>query len=246
MAKRQGLNATLSYQRGNKRYAIRLRIDSISYSVKQIAEETQGRMYRTFYPHYRTQAPFAINALLNGHEEYRTMNNWFAEYAKYALTVSYNDSVWPEMSVEIPTRNFVRSGIPVGTFEWGDKIGKALWTQTIQFETTKEPGDKKPKLSSFSGDQAKVRDGSSAYYYPSGNQLNANDKPVGTYATVPKNLSLQNLQSLVKDGTIKFKDADGNDVTEDALSSFLGLNVQVLGTYIAGDMTAAELEELLR
>ena len=202
MAKRQGLNATLSYPRGNKRYAIRLRIDSISYSVKQIAEETQGRTYRTFYPHYRTQAPFAINALLNGHKEYRTMNNWFAEYALYALSVSYEDSIWPEMSVEIPTRNFVRSGIPVGTFEWGDKIGKALWTQTIQFETTKEPGDKKPKLSSFSGDQAKVRDGSSAYYYPSSVQLNGSERPAGDYATVPSILDLPTLQSLIIDGTM--------------------------------------------
>lgn len=241
MTKRQGLNATLSYKRNNKTYAIRLRIDSISYSVKQIAEETQGRMYRTFYPHYRTQAPFAINALLNGHEEYRTMNNWFAEYAKHALTVSYNDGVWPEMSVNIPVRNFVRAGIPVGTFEWGDKIGKALWTQTIQFETTREPGDKVPKTSSFTNEQAKVRDASSAYYYPSGTQLNGTDKPSGDYATVPKNLNLSTLQALVKDGTLKFKNADETAVTAETLASFLGLNVKVGDVLVPSNTPAMAL-----
>ena len=251
MAKRQGLNSTLSYKQGTKTYAIRLRVDSVTYSVRQIAAETQGRTYRTFYPHFRTQAPFAINALLNGHEEYRTMNNWFAEYASYALSVSYNDGLWPEMSVNVPSRNFVRSGIPVGTFEWGDRIGKALWSQTIQFETTKEAGDNTFKTSTFDGTQAGVRDPSTLYYYPSATQLSGNAKPTGYYPTVPEKLDFPKLQALVQNGTVDLYYQDGTAVTADGLSEFLGYDeanaitnvtdVSVLGTVLSSDTPLAAI-----
>ena len=154
------------------------------------------------------------------------MNNWFAEYAKYSLSVSYNDGSWPEMTVEVPSRNFTKCGIPVGIFEWGDKIGKALWTQTIQFETTREKGDKAFKTSTFSGTQASKNERTSLYYYPSGTQLNGNQLPKGSYATVPKQLKLQTLQNLVTNGTLIYYDDQGKLVTEDNLSIYLGLNVQ--------------------
>ena len=194
---RAGLNTVLSYPKKDGISAIRLRTNIITYNVRQIAAETQGRTYRTFYPHLRTQTQFGIGVLLKGHDEYETMNNWFAEYAKYSLSYTYEKGSWPKMKIDVNAQNFHRTGIPVGVFEWGDRVGAMLWTPLITFETASEPGDKAVNISQFDDVTAKIEDPNAAYYYPSGKQLKNNEIPSGQFPTAPQIVSLATLQSAV-------------------------------------------------
>jgi hypothetical protein len=221
---RKGLNTTLSYARGNTTSAIRLRTNIITYDVRQVAAESQGRTYRTFYPHRRTQAQFAIGILLKGYDEYETMNNWFGSYAKYALSKSYENAEWPRMNVAVPSRNFSRVGIPLGVFEWGDHVGSMMWTPLLVFETTKEPGDSAVNFSQFNDATSKLREPESAYYYPNGNQLNNNDAPIGDYVKAPPAFNVQTLQAVVN-GSMTQSSADSFEDPSGTENSSLGSKI---------------------
>jgi hypothetical protein len=204
--KRQGLNSEISYVRYGTRRVFRLRTRGITYALNQVAEVSQGRVSKAVYPHRLSQAPFAIQVDLKGHEEYRQFNNWLAEYARYALTITADSGSMPEMTVSVPKRNFSRRGIPQGPIEWGDHLGSMLWSPVITFETTYEPGDAATKKSGVSaGDASGAFDPESRYFYPTSVQLNGSEAPTGTYARV---LGEKDLQALVSGG--QFTSADGS------------------------------------
>jgi len=200
MPPRSGLNTTLSYYDGTNLFnsAIRLRTASVTYEYAQVAQQTQGRTYKTFYPHLRSQAQFSIGILLKGYEEYRVMNNWFASYVKYSMTSTYENGVWPVMNVTVESRDFVRKGIPLGPFEWGDHIGSMVWTPTIVFQTVGEPGDDgKIYTSEFNDNLSSKNDSDSKFFYPAQPQLNGDDLSSNQYQTVSKPSTLSDLQKVV-------------------------------------------------
>lgn len=183
---RKGLNGTLSYVASGKTRSFKVRVRGITYALNQIADQSQGRLNRVVYPRRLSQAPFSIQIDLNGHKEYRDFNNWMGGYSKYVLTTAYERSAVPQMSVSVPVRNFSRKGVLQGPIEWGDHLGSMLWSPTITFETTFEPGDSKPPRSQedqYAATVASINDPTAEYYYPTGTQLSGSERPK-TYAKV--------------------------------------------------------------
>jgi len=114
------------------------------------------------------------------------------------MTSTYENGVWPVMNVTVESRDFVRKGIPLGPFEWGDHIGSMVWTPTIVFQTVGEPGDDgKIYTSEFNDNLSSKNDSDSKFFYPAQPQLNGDDLSSNQYQTVSKPSTLSDLQKVV-------------------------------------------------
>lgn len=181
--KRQGLNCTLSYMNGKTRKAYRVRANLLTHGMKIIFDESQARVRKAFYPHRLSSAQFMVGIELVGEVEQRSFTNWMAAYADFVLNPDLRFGEFPSMAVAIPSRNFLRKGVPLSGYEWSDAVGKMVWSTGLVFETAGEPGEKVPALSRVTG--MAMYDPDVRYFYPTGTQLGGSDTPPdGTYTQV--------------------------------------------------------------
>lgn len=180
---RRGLNATLSYQRGGSARVYRVRVDAIVHGTQMIAEESQARLRRAYYPHRVSTQQFGIRVILIGYKERKSFSNWLAAYASYALDPDVGGINYPTMSVIVPSREFSHRGIPLTGFEWGDKVGSMVFQPMVMFEAAYEPWDKaKPSVTRVENTwKAFAADDTVKYFYPFGTQLSGQDAPDGNY-----------------------------------------------------------------
>jgi hypothetical protein len=156
----------------------------IAHGMKVLFDESASRTRRAFYPHRLTSAQFALGIQLKGDEEYKSFSSWLASYADFILNVDLGFGEFPTMSVTIPSQNFMRFGVPLSGFEWGDKVGAMLWSPQVIFESAGEPLEFAPRMSSL-GNLGATVDKDVRYFYPSGQQLSGTQVPAdGTYTQV--------------------------------------------------------------
>lgn len=180
---RQGLNCTLSYMKGNTRKAYRVRANILTHGMRVIYDESQARVRKAFYPHRLSSAQFLVGVELVGEAEYSSFTNWMAAYADFVLDPNLRFGEFPSMAVSIPSRDFLRKGVPLTGYEWGDRVGAMVWSVGLTFETAGESGEKAPALSRVGG--AAQYDPDVRYFYPTGTQLGGSDTPPdGTYTQV--------------------------------------------------------------
>lgn len=181
---RQGLNTTLSYMSGKTRRSYQVRTNMIAHGMKVLFDESASRTHRAFYPHRLTSAQFALGIQLVGEDEYRSFSSWLATYADFILNIDLAFGEFPSMAVTVPSQNFMRKGVPLSGYEWGDRVGAMLWNPQIIFESAGEPLDIDPRLSRVEG-YSKTAGRDMRYFYPTGTQLSGNDVPAdGTYTKV--------------------------------------------------------------
>ncbi len=180
---RKGLNATLSYQRGGVTRKYRVRCKGVTHGTEMVAEESQARVRRAYYPHRVTTQQFSIQVILVGHDERKSLTNWLASYAAYVLNPDMGGLNYPVMSVTVPVRDFHQQGVPLTGFEWGDRVGSMVFEPTILFEPAHEPWDKtKPAVTRVEDTwQAFAKDDAVKYFYPFGTQLTGDQAPIGEY-----------------------------------------------------------------
>lgn len=180
---RKGLNATLTYQRGGVQRAYRVRCDMIAHGTQMVAEESQARLRRAYYPHRVSTQQFSIRVILIGYPERRSLSNWLASYSSFVLDPDISGINYPTMSVTVPSRDFSQRGVPLSGFEWGDHVGSMVFTPTITFEPAYEPWDKaKPAITRVEDTwQAFSKDDAVKYFYPFSTQLTGDNAPTGTY-----------------------------------------------------------------
>jgi hypothetical protein len=175
----------MSYTKDGTTRAYRVRAISFAHGLVQVADESHARTMRAYYPHRRSQAQFQVTLLLMGrrqihdHSEYERFNVWLKGYMDFLLDQDDQAEValFPRLTVSIPTRGFSRVGIPLGPLQWGEHVGSMLWTQTINFETTREPTDKDVPRSNFDNNGTD-KDRNSRFFYPgSKTTLNGNQRP---------------------------------------------------------------------
>lgn len=180
---RKGLNATLAYQRGGVQRAYRVRCDMIVHGTQMVAEESQARLRRAYYPHRVSTQQFSIRVILIGYPERRSLSNWLASYSSFVLDPDISGVNYPTMSITVPSRDFSQRGVPLSGFEWGDHVGAMVFTPTITFEPAYEPWDKaKPAITRVEDTwQAFSKDEAVKYFYPFSTQLTGDNAPTGTY-----------------------------------------------------------------
>lgn len=185
MRKRNGLNCSLTYNRGKTTCTYSVRANLVAHGMQVIYAESSARVRRVFYPHRLTYAQFALGVDLVGEDEFVSFSTWMANYADYAISLDLPVNGYPYMAVSIPSRRFLRYAVPLsGGFEWGDSVGLMLRTETVVFETVGQPGDKANQSpTSYATGQA-LKDATSKYFYPTGQQLSGSmSPPSATYST---------------------------------------------------------------
>lgn len=182
VGQRRGWNCTLSYLRGNVRYAYRLRVGRVVHGLNLIFDESTGRMSRAFYPHRLSNAQFSLGLILDGTRirrpgkpwahvptEYELFMSWLHDYMTYLLnqdTAVAGDL--PVMSVSVPKYDFFREGVPIGPVLFGDHVGSMIWTPALVFETTRdylEPASTSQIASKFLGGLTNL-DQEAQFFYP--------------------------------------------------------------------------------
>lgn len=183
---RQGLNCTLTYTREGRAYGYRVRAVGVSHGFTLLADESQARTRRAYYPKRLSPNPFGVQVQTRGYNEYKSLNSWLTSYASWILDPGLVSTADIFMSVSIPSRNFVRKGIPVQGIEFGDHVGSMLFQQQVVFVSLQDPADPDgftPSKFTFNVSQDVIND--VKYFYPSSIQLSGEDTPPsGSYTTV--------------------------------------------------------------
>lgn len=176
---RQGLNCTLSYERGGSEHTYRIRVETIRHGIAMVSEEAQARMVRAYYPHRVTTQRFYLGVLLKGYAEHKELSSWLMDYVSYAVDPDYA-GIFRSMNVVIPSREFIHKGIPLAGYHWGDKVGKILWGTTLEFEAAYEPwAQAQPDTSAIDNlDAVYEKEKAAKYWYPEGIQLSGGEQPV--------------------------------------------------------------------
>lgn len=176
---RQGLNATLSYERNNSNHEYRIRVNTITHGITMLGSESQARMVRSFYPHRVTTQRFFVGVLVKGYQEHKDLTNWLMSYVAYAIDPNHAGP-FRTMSIRIPSHDFSHRGIPLNGYQWGDKVGKIVWNTVLEFEAAYEPwAQAAPNTSGVDNlDAVYAKEKAAKYWYPEGVQLSGNMQPV--------------------------------------------------------------------
>ena len=171
---RRGLNCTLSYAKAEVSPAYRIRVSRVSYGFTVLAEESQARTTRAMYPRNRT-APteFGLMIDLPNRAERNSFNSYLMRYYEYILDAGNDSTTFSTMTVDMPSRNFRREGVPKNGAAFGARLGEMLWRPVLTFETAREPSDWTEifKSSITQLDLANNTDPATQFFYPTGVQL---------------------------------------------------------------------------
>lgn len=202
---RQGLNTTLSYSYAKTTYKFSVRTAQVAFGSQMVAGESQARTRRAYYPHQVSSVPFQLTLILNGYNERVAFSNYISDYITRVQDPSLSVSSFPTVQVTIPTRKFLRWGVPISGIAWGDHVGSMVWTPTVVFETHIDqslgdtPGDYK-WVSYYELDKSAIDQSPEIkYFYPSGTQLSGNQVP--DPSAYDKVTSIQTIQEIISGGT---------------------------------------------
>lgn len=173
---RQGLNCLLGYSDGKKTRTFSVRADQVSHGKVMVFEESQARTVRAFFPHRVAEDRFMINVMLIGQKERRAFVNWLNGYAAFVLSTDLAVGQFPPMTVNIPSRKFYRTGVPMTGIEWGDHVGSMVWNHQVVFESI--PAQVGVNATSRPIDVNGGRDPANSFFYPFQQQLSADQAPV--------------------------------------------------------------------
>ena len=79
---------------------------------------------------------------LVGEDEFVSFSNWLADYLDYAMAHGSDFSIFPTMDVSVPSHRFSKSGIPLTGYQWGDAVGKMVWSQDVNFMGVEDNRDR--------------------------------------------------------------------------------------------------------
>lgn len=159
-------NLIFSYSKQGVRQSYRCYGTMLNYDMAAVSEESAARRYRAFYPHSFAVGPFAVTVINNGYREYRAFNEWMTAYVGYLLDPQDFDQQ-PVMAVAAVGKDFWRLGIPKSGMEFGNRLGRIAYSQTISFEAANDPLEKGTVVASKFVDATNRADFNVGWFYPS-------------------------------------------------------------------------------
>lgn len=160
-------NCTLSYSKSGVNYAFKTWAYGVSHGFSVIATESSGRKYRAFYPHQRAVDPFTVTFLLKGYPHLQLLTNYLT---KYMLAVVDTGSV--AMTVNVPSRNFLRQGVPTGGVIDQDQTGSMLFMPQVTFDSVTDPLDTSAPAVSGVVLGSSAADDAAKFFYPASASTN--------------------------------------------------------------------------
>lgn len=178
-----GANSTLSFSKAGVNYSLRARVYGVSHGFSVIATESSARKYRAFYPHQRAVDPFTVTFLAKGYPQLKQLMDYLQRFM-----VAVVDTGSVSMTVNVPSRNFLRQGVPTGGILDMDQTGSALFRPQITFESVTDPLDTSiPSVSRVALGSSSADDAAKFFYpsSPSTNDPNARSDSFYDAAPVP-------------------------------------------------------------
>lgn len=137
-----GHNCVLSYTFQNNTFTARVRSPKVSMDWDVVSTESHARQFRAFYPHQRTQGSFGVVVECVGWPEFRQLSAWLRTYAKRVLYIDpVTRALPPPMTVQIDSRDFLRSGFLTTGIGYGDHIGSMVFAPELTFVSVADPND---------------------------------------------------------------------------------------------------------
>lgn len=131
----EGKNAILTV----KDYgSYRVRVETLAYDLKILSSESEGRNTRAFYPQSSGEEGFFLMLLFLSTYERDQFNNWLFTYM---TKISANENIGGVVTVEVPSRNYVRQGIPTGVLNHGASWNEVTIREKLEFSGTLNPID---------------------------------------------------------------------------------------------------------
>lgn len=161
-------NCTLSFSKGGVNYTMRCYARKLSHGFSVIFTESAGRQYRALYPHQRAVDPFGVTLELKGYEQQQLVMDYLRNFIK---AVVQTGSV--SMTVRIPSRNFLRQGVPVSGVMDTDQTGSNVFYPTVVFESVTDPLDLATPVISSVDLGSTGADDAGKFFYPA--SISTND-----------------------------------------------------------------------
>ena len=111
---------------------------TLGYGMTVVANVGEARAARTFYPDVRTSGPWYVDTAHGNREERDEMNSWLYMMLRRASN-PWTDRPISPITVTIPARDFVKTGYPTGSLNFGDSTGKSDWNSRITFSSASDP-----------------------------------------------------------------------------------------------------------
>lgn len=158
-----------------------LRCLRVSYGVQVNTTDDEAASARATYPLARVIPSFTLVVSLHTLAERDAFNAWVREYMRQVTT---NQRVSGYMNVTVPSRNFSRSGVPVGPLTYGARSGDFWWPTQISFVGVTDPvsavgASTVPGASRYVGPSKDTTD--APYFYPAGTQKAGAESLEGTF-----------------------------------------------------------------
>jgi hypothetical protein len=130
------VNCFFSWGRYGSSHAFQTRCRGLTHGFDVIADESHARQTRAFYPRQVAEQAFTVTLELKGYREFQAVMDFFRQYVQSFMSVANN-----AMYVVVPSRNFVRLGVPVAGIADGDHVGSNVFLPTVKFESVYDPAD---------------------------------------------------------------------------------------------------------
>lgn len=111
---------------------------TLGYGMNVVANTGEARAARTFYPFVRTSGSWYVETAHGNREERDELNSWLYMLVRRASN-PWSDRPLPPITVTVPARNFVKTGYPTGSIDFGDSSGKANWSTLVKFSSASDP-----------------------------------------------------------------------------------------------------------
>jgi hypothetical protein len=115
-----------------------VRVTRISYGLEILSSESEARNTRAFYPTSNSEPGFTLTMVFLDTQERDAFNAWVRGYWD---AVSANSNIGGFMTVTVPSRNFVRQGVPSQSIIYGASWDEVSIPATISFVGTLNPID---------------------------------------------------------------------------------------------------------
>lgn len=168
------VNCFFSWGQGNAAQVLRTRCRALGHGFDVIAEESHARQTRAFYPRQVAESNFSVTLELKGYSEFKLAMDYMRRYTASFMVAANN-----AMYVAVPSRKFIRLGVPVGGVADGDHVGSNVFLSTLVFESLYDPADpnlvsKTTNTSQYSSFDRSSSEGDPAgkFFYPASASTN--------------------------------------------------------------------------
>jgi len=152
--------------------SVDLAVTSLGYGVSVAHSVGESRRSRTFYPNVKTSGAWYIEVSFPEVKERSAFAGWMLFYIA-RITDPYQQPLAP-MTVSVPSSNFMKTGYPTSSIDFGDAVGTAVYRMVVQFTSASDP-----LLLSSSGSRYSPpsRDSAARNFYPAGIQSSSLPDP---------------------------------------------------------------------